>query len=72
MCSYLNGISLSQVLLGFQPNLRLLVFSGLVSDHNGKKLGPELALFIWRKISVHKCLFAALRLVMERTDLIPT
>jgi hypothetical protein len=56
----------------FQSNLQLRAFSGFVPDHNGEKLGPELALFVWGKVSVHGCPFDAIRVTMERMDLIAT
>ena len=72
MCSYLTWFSLSHVLQEFQSNLQLRAFSGFASDHNGEQLGPELPLFVWRKVFVHECLFHAMRVTTYRTALVPT
>jgi hypothetical protein len=61
VCSYLTRFSLSYVLHEFQSNLQFRAFSGFVPDHNGEKLDPELTLFLRRKVSVHECLFDAIR-----------
>jgi len=71
VCSYLAWFSLSQVFQEFQSNLKLRSLSRFASDHYGEKLGPELALFVWRKFFVHECLFAAMRVTRYRTDLVP-
>jgi hypothetical protein len=63
---------LSHVSQEFQSNLQLRSLSGFASDHNGEELGPELALFFWRKVFVHECLFEAIRVTTYRTDLVPT
>jgi hypothetical protein len=63
---------LSQVFQEFQSNLQIRAFSRFAPDHHGKKLRPELALFVWRKVLVHKCLFDAMRVTTNRTDLVPT
>jgi hypothetical protein len=63
---------LSQVLYEFQSNLQLCSFSRFASDHYGEELGPELALFVWRKLLVHGCLFDAIRVTTDRRDLVPT
>ena len=72
MYSYLAWFSLSQVFQEFQSNLQLRAFPRFVSDHNGEELGPELALFIWRKVFVHECLFDAIWVTTYKTDLVPT
>ena len=72
MCSYFIDFNLSHVFQRFQPNLQLGTFSRFASDHNGKKLGPELALFVWRKVFVHEYSFDAMWVTRERTDLVPT
>jgi hypothetical protein len=63
---------LSQVFQEFQSNLQFRSLSRFASDHYGEKLRPELALFVWRKVFVHECLFAAMRVMTNRTALVPT
>jgi hypothetical protein len=52
---------LSHVFEEFQCNLQLPALSPFITDYNCEKLSPELALFVWGKVSVHGYLLGAIR-----------